>query len=148
FMGVGGAGMSALAELVLRAGGSVTGCDNVLGESVGTLRQLGVELFTGHDSAHLENAAAVVLTSAVPLEHPELQAARARGLPVLKRAQALGAIVNHGTVVAVAGTHGKTTTTTMGTAVLAQAGLDPTALVGGRIAEWGGGLRLGSNQLF
>lgn len=148
FMGVGGAGMSALAELVLRAGGRVSGCDTVLGESVATLRELGVELATGHDPAHVEDAAAVVLTSAIPLEHAELQAARARGVPVFKRAQALGAIVNHGTVVAVAGTHGKTTTTTMTTAVLAQAGLDPTALVGGRIAEWGGGLRLGSDQLF
>lgn len=148
FMGIGGAGMSALAELVLRAGGRVSGCDRALGESVATLRALGVELQPGHDPAHVADAAAVVLTSAVPLDHPELVAARARGIPVLKRAQALGAIVNHGTVVAVAGTHGKTTTSTMVSAVLERAGFDPTAIIGGRIAEWGGGLRLGSDDLF
>jgi UDP-N-acetylmuramate--alanine ligase len=148
FMGVAGAGMSALAELVLRAGGSVSGCDRALGESVNTLRLLGAMLQEGHDPAHVIAAAAVVVTAAVPHDHAELTAARERGIPVFKRAQALGAIVNHGTVVAVAGTHGKTTTTTMATAILAEAGRDPTALVGGRIDEWGGGLRSGAGDLF
>ncbi|HSJ14746.1 MAG TPA: UDP-N-acetylmuramate--L-alanine ligase [Longimicrobiales bacterium] len=148
FVGIGGAGMSALAELVLRAGGRVTGCDALLGESVRKLAGLGIALAAGHDPAHVADCVAVVTTSAVPDHHPELASARARGIPVLKRAQALGAIVNRGTVVALAGTHGKTTTTTMATAILAQADMDPTALAGGRVPAWGGGLRLGGDRLF
>src|SRR5690606_23546243 len=109
---------------------------------------LGLEVAAGHDPAHVEDAAAVVVTAAVPPDHPELAAARAGGIPVLKRAQALGAVVNRGVVVAVAGTHGKTTTTAMTTAILAEAGLDPTGFVGGRMAAWNGGLRPGSDRLF
>jgi UDP-N-acetylmuramate--alanine ligase len=148
FVGIGGAGMSALAELVLRAGGQVSGCDAALGESVQKLASLGVPLSDGHGVEHVAGCVAVVTTSALPADHPELAAARALGIPVLKRAQALGAIVNQGIVVAIAGTHGKTTTTAMATAILAQADLDPTALAGGRVAAWGGGLRLGGDRLF
>src|SRR5690606_19934675 len=107
-----------------------------------------VHIDAQHDPAHVEGAAAVVVTSAVPSSHPELQAARERGIPVLKRAQAPGAFVNTGTVLAVAGTHGKTTTTAMLSAVLDAAGLDPTAFVGGRVEAWGGGLRRGQSQLY
>jgi UDP-N-acetylmuramate--alanine ligase len=148
FMGVTGAGMSALAELLLRSGGKVTGCDAHPGPTAAALGGLGLEVATGHDPAHVEGAAAVVVTAAVPPDHPELAAARARGIPVLKRAQALGAVVNRGVVVAVAGTHGKTTTTAMTTAILAEAGLDPTGFVGGRMRAWNGGLRPGSDRLF
>ncbi|HEX7049154.1 MAG TPA: UDP-N-acetylmuramate--L-alanine ligase [Longimicrobiales bacterium] len=148
FVGISGAGMSALAELVLRSGGRVTGCDARPGEVAESLRRLGAEVTQGHDAAHVAGAVAVVTTAAVPPDHPELSAARARGIPVLKRAQALGALVNRGRVVAVAGTHGKTTTTAMTTSILAEAGLDPTGFVGGRVAEWGGGLRVGSDSLF
>jgi UDP-N-acetylmuramate--alanine ligase len=139
--------MSALAEMVLRSGGQVSGCDtHVAGAEA--LRSLGATLYDGHDPAHVANVAAVVTTAAVKPEHPELVAARARGIPVLKRAQALGAIVNSGTVVAIAGTHGKTTTTAMATGILSEAGLDPTGLVGGRVPGWGSGLRPGANKLF
>lgn len=148
FMGVSGAGMSALAELVLRAGGQATGCDARPGPAAHALAAQGLEVAAGHDPAHVAGAAAVVVTAAVPPDHPELAAARARGIPVLKRAQALGAVVNPGVVVAVAGTHGKTTTTAMTTAILAEAGLDPTGFVGGRVPAWGGGLRPGSDRLF
>jgi UDP-N-acetylmuramate--alanine ligase len=143
FMGVCGAGMSALAEYVVRAGGAATGCDAKLVAVPPPLAELGVALADGHDPAHVADAAAVVVTAAVPASHPELEAARARGIPVLKRAAALGALVNTGRVVAVAGTHGKTTTTGMIGAVLAEAGLDPTAFVGGRMPGWRGGLRAG-----
>jgi UDP-N-acetylmuramate--alanine ligase len=88
------------------------------------------------------------VTSAVRADHPEMQAARDAGIPILKRAQALGAIVNHGTIVAIAGTHGKTTTTALTTATLAAAGLEPTGLVGGRVPAWGGNLHLGGDTLF
>ncbi|HEX7091408.1 MAG TPA: UDP-N-acetylmuramate--L-alanine ligase, partial [Longimicrobiales bacterium] len=148
FMGVSGAGMSALAELVLRSGGQATGCDARPGPAAQALAAQGLEVAAGHDPAHVAGAAAVVVTAAVPPDHPELAAARARGIPVLKRAQALGAVVNPGVVVAVAGTHGKTTTTAMTTAILAEAGLDPTGFVGGRVRAWGGGLRRGSDRLF
>ncbi len=148
FVGISGAGVSALAELVLRSGGRATGCDLRSGPAVDALRELGAEIVEGHDPSHVADAVAVVTTAAVPADHPELVEARARGIPVLKRAEALGALVNRGTVVAVAGTHGKTTTTAMTTAVLAEAGLDPTGFVGGRVPGWGSGLRAGSDRLF
>lgn len=148
FVGISGAGMSALAELVLRAGGRVTGCDVRPGEVARALEELGATIWTGHDPEHVEGAVAVVTTAAVPADHPELALARSRGVPVLKRAQALGALVNQGEVVAIAGTHGKTTTTAMTTAILAESGLDPTGFVGGHVPGWVGGLRAGSESLF
>ncbi|HWV56673.1 MAG TPA: UDP-N-acetylmuramate--L-alanine ligase [Longimicrobiales bacterium] len=148
FVGISGAGMSALAELVLRSGGSVTGCDLRPGAAGEALSAMGARITMGHDPAHARDAAAVVTTAAVPADLPELVAARERGIPVLKRAQALGALVNRGYVVAIAGTHGKTTTTAMTAAILAEAGLDPTAFVGGRVPEWGSGFRRGSDRIF
>jgi UDP-N-acetylmuramate--alanine ligase len=148
FMGIGGAGMAPLAELVLRSGGRVTGCDAKLGDAVPALRQHGAQIREGHDAAHVEDAAALVITSAVPPDHPEVIAARERGIPVIKRAEALGAIVNRGTVIGIAGTHGKTTTTTLTTTALSAAGYDPTGLVGGRVPAWGGNLRFGGSRFF
>jgi UDP-N-acetylmuramate--alanine ligase len=148
FVGIAGAGMSALAELVLRTGGRVSGSDLQPGEVGDELRALGAHVWVGHDASYVADAVAVVATSAVPQDHPELAAARERGLPILKRAQALGVLVNPGTVVAVAGTHGKTTTTAMTTAILSEAGLEPTAFVGGRVGGWGSGLRIGADRIF
>lgn len=148
FMGVGGAGMAPLAELVLRRGGRVSGCDLVEGPAVAGLKAKGMTFQLGHDPAHVAGVAALVVTSAVAADHPEPVAARAAGVPVLKRAEALGQWVAEGTVVGIAGTHGKTTTTAMSTHVLDRAGLDPTGVVGGHVASWGGNLRLGGSQLF
>ncbi|HET7275159.1 MAG TPA: UDP-N-acetylmuramate--L-alanine ligase [Longimicrobiaceae bacterium] len=148
FMGIGGAGMYPLAELVRRSGGQVSGCDSQLGAAVQELRKEGVDVEAGHDPSHVEGCSALVITAAVPADHPEVQAARAAGIPVVKRAQALGGIVNRGTVVGIAGTHGKTTTTALTTAVLDAAGMNPTGLVGGRVPAWGGNLRLGGDRLF
>jgi UDP-N-acetylmuramate--alanine ligase len=148
FMGVSGAGMSTLAELIARDGGSVTGCDLHPGAVADALRRHGAEVYQGHDPVHVNGAVALVMTSAIPGTHPEVVAAHERGIPVLKRAQALGSIVNRGTVLAVAGTHGKTTTTAAATAILAAAELDPTGLVGGRMAAWGGGLRAGRGAIY
>lgn len=145
FMGIGGAGVSALAEYVVLAGGRATGCDTRPSAVTATLREMGVDVMEGHDPAHVEDVQAVVVTSAVPSDHPELMAARTRGIPVLKRAEALGGLVNRGRVIAVAGTHGKTTTTGMIAVTLAEAGLDPTAFVGGRMPGWHGGLRAGGD---
>jgi len=148
FVGVGGAGMFALAELLLRQGGRVSGCDLKESQALDDLRALGAEIHVGHDEVHVEQVSALVVTSAVPADHREMLRARERGIPVLKRGQALGACVNAGCVVAIAGTHGKTTTTAMATEVLATAGKNPTGLVGGRVPGWSGNLRYGSDDLF
>ena len=148
FVGIGGAGMSALAELVLRAGGKVSGCDTQTGAVTDALASMGATIASGHAPEHVNEAVAVVTTAAVPADHPELVAARRNGVPVLKRAQALGALVNRGTLLAIAGTHGKTTTTAMTAAILTEAELDPTSFVGGTVTAWGSGLRAGSDTLF
>jgi UDP-N-acetylmuramate--alanine ligase len=148
FVGIGGAGMAPLAEMLLLAGGRVTGCEAYVNAAARLLERHGAVVTQGHDPAHVQDAVAVVMTAAVPDEHPEIAAARARGIPVLKRAKALGAIVNRGTVVGIAGTHGKTTTTTLTTTVLAAAGLDPTGFVGAHVPAWGGNLRRGGDQLY
>lgn len=148
FVGVSGAGMAPLAEMLLRSGAGVTGCDLEPGRAADRLERLGLGFSRGHDPAHVESAVAVVATSAVSSDHPELAAARARGIPVLKRARALGEWVGAGRVVGVAGTHGKTTTTAMATHVLEHAGIDPTGVVGGEVAGWGGNLRPGGSDVF
>ena len=148
FIGIGGAGMCALAELVLRSGGKVSGCDLKRSQAAQDLIRLGASIEVGHDTAHLGGAVAVVLTSAVPQDHPEVTAARAMGIPVFKRAKALGDWVIGESVVAIAGTHGKTTTTAMTTEIFASAGFNPTGLVGGRVIGWKSNLRFGSDALF
>src|SRR6185503_7923571 len=112
FMGIAGAGMGALALIASRREVVVTGCDTDP-SGAADLEALGVEVRQGHDPAHLEGARAVVVTAAVARDHPELARARALGIPVVRRADALGELVAGGTVVAIAGTHGKTTTTVM-----------------------------------
>ena len=148
FMGIGGAGMCALAELAIREGGQVSGCDVKEGDSSRRLARLGARVSEGHDPAHVEGATALVMTAAIPADHPEVTKARALGIPVMKRADALGSVVNRGRVIAVAGTHGKTTTTAMATRVLEAAGLEPTGFVGGTVPDWDGNLRYGRSDLY
>jgi UDP-N-acetylmuramate--alanine ligase len=107
-----------------------------------------VQIHEGHGAGHVEGAAALVVSAAVPEDHPEVQAALERGIPVFKRAEALGQWVNQGRVLAVAGTHGKTSTTAMATEILTAAGMDPTGFVGGRVPAWGGNLRAGGGDLY
>src|SRR5688500_15014315 len=147
FVGVAGAGMSALAELFVRRGAVVTGCD-AAGDPTGDLAALGIACATGHDPAHIDGARALVVSSALPKAHPELVRARELGIPVIRRAEALGEAVSGGDLVAIAGTHGKTTTTVMTTEALASAGREPTGVVGGRVGTWGGNLRYGPDRLF
>src|SRR5258708_3163440 len=147
FMGVGGAGMSALALLVKHQGAIVTGCD-IDTSGAADLAALGVQVWRGHDPRHVDGVRAVVVTAAVARDHPELERARAEGIPVVRRADVLGEVVGSGTLVAVAGTHGKTTTTVMITEALAAAGRNPTGLAGGRVASWGGNARVGSDALY
>ena len=143
FMGIAGAGMSGLALLTRQHGIAITGCDNDP-SGAADLAAKGVEIWRGHDPGHVAGARALVVTAAVPGDHPELERARALGVPVVRRADALSQAVAGGTVVAVAGTHGKTTTTVMVTEALAAAGRDPTGLAGGRVARWGGNARVGA----
>ncbi|MDH5805589.1 MAG: Mur ligase domain-containing protein, partial [Gemmatimonadota bacterium] len=139
--------MSALALVARRRGVAATGCDIDVTET-GDLKAAGIEIFDGHDPSHVQNARAVVYTSAASMDHVEIVEAKKMGVPVVRRAEALAQLVAKGTVVAIAGTHGKTTTTAMATAALAQAGKDPTGIVGGRIAQWNGNARLGGDELF
>src|SRR6266487_1939535 len=150
-MGIAGAGMSALALIARHRGVAITGCDSdTSGTGVDDLTALGIPVWKGHDPSHVEGARAVVVTAAVPRDHPELLKARALGLPVVRRADALGELVAGGKegVVAVAGTHGKTTTTVMVTEALTAARRNPTGLAGGRVAAWGGNARIGGDDLF
>jgi UDP-N-acetylmuramate--alanine ligase len=147
FVGIGGAGMSALALIAVRRGVAVTGCD---ADPTGAadLSALGVRVHPGHDPSHLDGARAVVVTAAVPVDHPELRRARELDLPIVPRKVALAALVGDARSVGVSGTHGKTTTTVMTTEALAAAGLHPTGLAGGRVAAWGGNARIDGDDLF
>src|SRR6478672_12117108 len=138
FVGIAGAGMSGLAQLFLGRGVPVTGCDANPG-SAEDLARLGVTV-TDHDPSHVDSARALVVTSAMPKDHPELVRARERGIPVIRRAEALGEVTVGRELVGIAGTHGKTTTTVMTTTALAAAGRDPTGIVGARVAQWEGNL--------
>lgn len=146
-MGIAGAGMSALAELAQRRGARVTGCDqNPVGAA--DIAKLGIPVLQGHDPAHVEGCRALVVTSAVPKDHPELAAAKAAGLPVIRRAEALAEATAGGMLIGIAGTHGKSTTTVMTTEALAAAGKAPTGVVGARVRSWGGNLSTGGHDVF
>jgi len=147
FVGIAGAGMRALAELLARRGIAVTGCDANPGWSE-DLKALGISVAAGHSPDHAEGARELIVTSAMRRDHPELVRARELGIPITRRAEALGRAVANGRVVGIAGTHGKTTTTVMTTAALTAAGLRPTGIAGGRVAEWNGNLSYGSDELF
>ncbi|BAH38471.1 MAG TPA: UDP-N-acetylmuramate--L-alanine ligase [Gemmatimonas aurantiaca] len=143
FVGIAGAGMSALAELLVRRGVAVQGTDaNPTGAP--DLDALGVTV-SPHDDTLVSRARALVYSSAIPATHPEMAAARAAGIPIIRRAEALADAVSGGTLIGVSGTHGKTTTTVMTTEALASAGRHPTGVVGGRVESWEGNLRLGGD---
>jgi UDP-N-acetylmuramate--alanine ligase len=145
FIGIGGIGMSGLAELLVRQGCQVSGSDLAANALTEKLQQLGVKFFLGHASDNITGSSIVVISSAIGLDNPELQAAQAGGLPVLSRAQMLAALMAEKRPIAIAGTHGKTTTTTMVASVLHQGGLAPSVMVGGVVdtlgsnAVWGQG---------
>jgi UDP-N-acetylmuramate--alanine ligase len=146
FIGIGGAGMSGIAEVLLNLGYQVSGSDLKLSEATERLVRLGGRVFHGHAQANVEGAQVVVYSSAVRPENPELRAARAAGIPVIGRAEMLAELMRMKYGVAVGGSHGKTTTTSMIAAVLARGGLDPTIVVGGRLHAIGSNARLGHGQ--
>jgi len=136
FVGIGGIGMSGIAEILKESGISVSGCDLKRSAATELLESRGVSISIGHDPAHLEGMDLVVVTAAVKGENAELETARRRGIPVMRRAEMLGEIVARKRAVGVSGTHGKTTTSAMIATVLEAAGLDPTLLVGGIVRNF------------
>ena len=138
-VGVGGAGMSAIAVVLASMGHTVTGSDLKPSTGLERLRAVGVTVFVGHAAENVGQADAVAISTAIPSSNPEVMAARAAGIPVHSRADVLSAIVATRRTVAVAGTHGKTTTSSMLALVLVEAGLEPSFIVGGEVNEIGGG---------
>jgi len=146
FVGVGGAGMSGIAEILHNLGYTVSGSDQNDSATTRRLAQLGIRVFTGHDAAHIAGAEAVVTSTAVKGDNPEVIAARAKRVPVVPRAVMLAELMRLKQGIAIAGTHGKTTTTSLVTSVLAEAGLDPTFVIGGLLHSAGANSRLGSGD--
>lgn len=148
-LGVGGAGVSALAPLLRRVGATVSGCDAHDSPVLDRLRRAGVACAIGHAASHLAGVDVVVHSAAVPIDHPELAEARRRGLPVLTRGACLIRLMEGSRTLAVAGSHGKTSTTWMAAHLLTEAGLDPVVMVGGAVqALDGGGARIGGGDIF
>ncbi len=147
FVGAGGVGMSGIAEILLLATPlEISGCDLARSDTTERLERLGAKVALGHDPAHLAQADLVVISSAVAESNPEVAAARERGIPVIRRAEMLGEIMRLKQGVAVAGTHGKTTTTSLTGMVLTEAGFDPTIVVGGQVHILGTNARLGKGD--
>jgi UDP-N-acetylmuramate--alanine ligase len=146
FVGIGGAGMSGIAEVLLNMGYRISGSDLNRSEAVERLERLGAKVFTGHEPSHVEGAHVVVYSSAVSQDNVEVQVARHRQIPTIPRAEMLAELMRLKYGIAVAGTHGKTTTTSMVAAVLAEGGFDPTVVVGGRIQGLGANARLGQGE--
>ena len=146
FVGIGGIGMSGIAEVLLNHGYSVQGSDLKASKITNRLAGLGAEIFEGQKAENLENAQVVVISSAIKPGNPELDEARRRGLPVVRRADMLAELMRLKSNVAVAGTHGKTTTTTMVATLLDAGGLDPTVINGGIIHAYGSNARMGQGE--
>ena len=146
FVGIGGVGMSGIAEVLLTLGYRVTGSDARRSETVERLERLGAKVYLGHEGTQVEGAQVVVYSSAVARDNVEVQAARQRGVPVIGRAEMLAELMRLKYGIAIAGTHGKTTTTSMVAAVLGAGGFDPTVVVGGRVHGLGANARLGQGE--
>ena len=146
FVGVGGSGMGGIAEVLLNLGYSVQGSDLKANAVTRRLADLGATIFIGHAAEHLRSADVVIVSSAVNRANPEVAAALARRVPVVARAEMLGELMRFRYSIAVAGTHGKTTTTSLVASILAEAGLDPTFVIGGRLNSAGSNARLGAGR--
>ena len=146
FVGVGGAGMSGIAEILHNLGYRVSGSDQADSPTARRLAELGIRVFVGHDAAHIAGAQAVVTSTAVKGDNPEVLAARSKRIPVVPRAVMLAELMRLKSGIAIAGTHGKTTTTSLVTSVLAEAGVDPTFVIGGKLNSAGANSRLGSGD--
>ncbi|WP_430387795.1 UDP-N-acetylmuramate--L-alanine ligase [Dyella sp. 20L07] len=146
FIGIGGVGMSGIAEVLHNLGYAVSGSDRSNSPTAQRLAQLGIEVHVGHAAEHIGDADVVVTSSAIHADNPELVAARAERIPVVPRAEMLGELMRFRRGVAIAGTHGKTTTTSLAASVLAEANYDPTFVIGGQLNAAGANARLGTGQ--
>src|SRR3954452_18711638 len=147
FVGIGGIGMSGIAELLANLGYAVSGSDARRSEATARLEtKFGITVFEGHGAANVGEADVVVVSSAVKPANPEIVEAKRRGIPVIPRAEMLAELMRLRFAITVAGSHGKTTTTSMIALVLEQAGLDPTAVIGGRLSAFGSNARLGQSE--
>jgi UDP-N-acetylmuramate--alanine ligase len=146
FVGIGGAGMGGIAEVMHRIGYAITGSDLSKNNMTQRLTALGVKVQTGHKAEHVHGCDVVVISSAVTEENPEVQAAREQRIPILPRAEMLGELMRFSEGIAVAGTHGKTTTTSLIASILAEGNLDPTFVIGGRLNSAGTHASLGSGK--
>ena len=146
FVGIGGSGMSGIAEILLNTGYTVSGSDMADSETVRHLREAGAQISIGHDAKNVGEAEVVIISSAVRQSNPEVVEARSRFIPVIPRAQMLAELMRMKYAIAVAGSHGKTTVTSMTAVILSKAGLDPTIIIGGRVDRFGSGARLGKGD--
>ena len=146
FVGVGGSGMAGIAEVLLGEGYQISGSDLSHNAATCRLNALGVNVFLGHDAAHVEKADVLVASTAINSDNIEIITARELGIPVISRAEMLAEIMRFRYGIAVAGTHGKTTTTSLLATIFSEAGLDPTFVIGGRLNSVGSHARLGSGQ--
>ena len=146
FVGIGGAGMSGIAEVLLNLGYKVSGSDIAESSTTKRLRECGAEIYIGHDAKNVTSAEAVVISTAVTGDNPEVLAARAARIPIVPRAVMLGELMRLKQGIAIAGTHGKTTTTSLLASVLAEGGLDPTFVIGGKLNSAGANARLGTGD--
>src|ERR1700761_9422442 len=146
FIGIGGIGMSGIAEIMLRIGYTVQGSDAKASANTERLEKLGAKIFIGHDAAHVEGASAIVYSTAVKADNPEIVAGRERRLPLVRRAEMLAELMRLQSSVAVGGTHGKTTTTSMVACLLDAGGLDPTVVNGGIINAYGTNAKVGEGD--
>jgi UDP-N-acetylmuramate--alanine ligase len=146
FVGIGGAGMSGIAEVLLNLGYAISGSDLSDSVALKRLKSLGIQTYVGHDAQHIAGADAVVTSTAVQADNPEVVAAHAKLIPVVPRAVMLAELMRLKTGVAIAGTHGKTTTTSLVASVLAEAGMDPTFVIGGKLNSAGANAKLGSGD--
>ena len=148
FIGIGGVGMGGIAEVMLNLGYQVSGSDMRENKIVKRLKSLGAEIAIGHDAANIAGSDVIVVSTAVPEENPEVIAARKQRIPIIRRAEMLAELMRFRFGIAIAGTHGKTTTTSLVASVLAEGGLDPTFVIGGRLNSAGSHARLGASRYF
>ncbi|MBP8822002.1 MAG: UDP-N-acetylmuramate--L-alanine ligase, partial [Brachymonas sp.] len=146
FVGIGGSGMSGIAEILLNLGYTVSGSDLTASQATRRLADLGVRTFSGHTAENIQGADVLVTSTAIGADNPEVVAARAAHIPVIPRALMLAELMRFRKGIAIAGTHGKTTTTSLVTSVLAEAGLDPTFVIGGKLNSAGANAYLGKGE--